>query len=202
MLRHLFATLLAALVVAAVTRAVEDEQAATPADQIRQLIPGAAAMRTADFKRMATSPTTPKASDFEDKSLTLMFWTIPHVADADEETREEFEFVTERIPRPSDLAREMWRTVGAGGVRIQTGPVTAIHAERITKMHCKVEGDRATGTVHFEVPDLYRGKVDFVARQHDGKWRIEEFSMPARKIHIVRDEQGTWREKTSRTDGD
>jgi hypothetical protein len=49
--------------------------------------------------------------------------------------------------------------------------------------------------VSFEVPGLYQGKVQYAAQRHHGKWLITEFIMPAYGIHLVRADDGLWKEK-------
>jgi hypothetical protein len=162
--------------------------------EIRNLIPAAAAMTLGDMDKLATSTTPPKPSDVESKTLTLMLFSLK--GGDDEKAKKEFRYLTERIPKPSQLAMEINRFVkGRGKIRFALGPVTMIHADRITDVTCKVDGDMATGTVSFKVPSLYEGKADYVARRKAGKWQITEFKLPANKVHIVRDDKGVWRKK-------
>ena len=72
-------------------------------------------------------------------------------------------------------------------------PVTMIHADRIQEVTCKVDGDTARGTIKYEVPKLYAGQVDYVARKSDDRWTITEFHLPAHDIHLSRSESGAWR---------
>jgi len=173
---------------------------ADDAEEIRKLVPFASSMKLADLDRLAMSPTSPKESDVEDKSLTLMFLTFPMTTD--EKSREQFRFLTDAMPKPTDLVKELTRhVVGKGRFRVALGPVTFVQADRITDFTCKIGGERATGTVSFEVPKLYKGKADYVARRTDGKWQIGEFMMPGRGVHIVRGEDGKWGRKTQGDSG-
>ena len=83
-------------------------------------------------------------------------------------------------------------TVKKGEKVAPQGPVTFLHADRITGCTCEVNGDTAKGTVSFEVPELYRGKVDYAAKRKDGTWQIQEFIMSAYDIHVIRNEEGKW----------
>ena len=158
---------------------------------IRKLIPAASAMARQDMDKLARSHTIPKASDIEEKSLTLMFLTLPLTDD--KEAKEQFRYLTKVIPPPADIAREFYRgDLRVGKVTLSKGPVTCIHADRITDCTCKVDGDVAKGTVSFEVPRLYKGKVEYVAKRKDDKWQIEEFIMSAYGIHVVRNARGMW----------
>ena len=70
-----------------------------------------------------------------------------------------------------------------------------IHADRITRFTCKVDGDKATGVADFEVPTLYQGRVHYAAECVDNNWQITDLEMPGRDIHIVRGDDGKWNPK-------
>jgi hypothetical protein len=146
-------------------------------------------MSKADFQKLATSETPPRADDIADKSLTLMLLALQPPAEQTDAHKAEFDYIGERVPTPARLAAEI-----AGG-RLSLGPVTFIHLRRITDITCEVAGDKATGVVSYKVPDLYLGKVNYVAQRKDNAWQITEFSMPAHKINIVRGDHGLWQEK-------
>jgi hypothetical protein len=74
-------------------------------------------------------------------------------------------------------------------------PRTLVVRDHITAFTCEVAGDAAKGSVRYEVANLYRGKFDYVATRSGGSWEISELSMPARKIHLVRNEDGDWTAK-------
>ncbi len=160
------------------------------AAEIKRLIPEAAAMAREEVEKLARSDTTPRASDLENKSLTFIFFTLRWKEHA--EAKEQFQFL-KGVPKPSDIARETYRVgMRIGKLTLLKGPVTFIHADRITDFTCNVQGDTAKGTVSFKVPDLYQGKVDYVAKRKDGEWKIEQFILSAYDIHIVRNAEGTW----------
>jgi hypothetical protein len=158
-------------------------------EEIKKLIPAATAMKKADFQELATSERAPSADQIEDKSLTLMLLALRPPAEVTEEHNAEFSYVGEGFPQPSKIAAEV-----AGG-RFSIAPATFIHAKRITDITCEVTGDEATGVISYKVPDLYQGKVHYVAQRKEGAWAITELSMPAHKIFIVRGENGLWQEK-------
>jgi hypothetical protein len=171
---------------------------ADDAAEIKALIPAASAMSLADFDKLATSETGPDPAAVEDKTLTLMLLALR--VQEGEAAKTQFRFLGAEgaYPPPQKLAQEITRFVRrVGGVRVATGPVTMIQSDRITDCTSRVDGDQATGTVSFRVPDLYEGQVDYVARRREGKWRIEEFSMKAYGVHIVRGEDGKWKQKAS-----
>jgi len=172
------------------------------ADAIRALIPRAAGLTDEEFAEwmenlevVRRSPTTPKPAEIEfaspQKSLTVILYVgRPGFL---QEGQNEFQYLNpEAAPFPAML-EEMRRKLPED-VSSRDDPVgaTLIHADRITDLTCEIEGVTATGTVSFEVPELYRGKVDYVARRDDGAWQITEFAMPAFGVRLVCDEWGTW----------
>jgi hypothetical protein len=181
------AGVLVALAVGSVARADD-------AAEIKKLVPEAAAMSREDFDRVAHSRTAIKPSEMEDKSLTWMVFTIPVVRGTPKAALEQFKFDD---LKPGRLLAEWSRSTAADGVAVPKGLITAIHADRITGLTCKVEGDKATGTVSFKVPHLYQGKVDYVARRTGGKWQIVEFHLPGRGVHIVRNPKGMWEQQAA-----
>ena len=161
-------------------------------EEIRKLIPDATAMKKEDLTKLATSPSAPKAADIEDKSITLYILSMR--ADRTDEQVQEFKMLNE-TPRPSDLAKEISRSRRIGSFELTLGPTTAIHGDRIKDISCEVDGDTARGSVTFHVPNLYEGKLDYIAERQDEAWRITELLMPAHGIHIARGENGLWIDK-------
>ena len=102
---------------------------ASDADEIRQLIPAAAGMSLRDFDKLASSAVAPQPDHLDQKTLTLMLLATK-VTD-DEEAQAEFRMLGD-VPKPSKLAEEITRYVGPGRIRIALGPVTMVHADRIT----------------------------------------------------------------------
>lgn len=175
-------------------QAAEEPESKPPpvevAAEIKGLIPEASAMAREEMEKLATSPTAPRASDLDNKTLTFIFFTLKPKEHA--EAKEQLQFLTSD-PKPADLVREVCRAgMRDGKVTVPSGPMTFIHTDRITDFTCNVEGETAKGTVSFMVPDLYQGKVDYIAKRADGNWRIEEFILPAYDIYIVRNAEGTW----------
>ncbi len=162
----------------------EDNPAAAT---IRRLLPTAAGFPATDMARIAISPATPRASDLEDKALSVMAMTYKvYCPDLYEAHEEEFQFDMIATPQASDLAQELSRNR-------YLGCVSMIHADRITDFACEVDGDTAKGSLSFKVPGLYRGKVQYVAEQVDGRWQIKEFHLPIHRWKFVRTEAGLWK---------
>ena len=169
-----------------------------PAAEIIRLIPAATAMTQVQFDTLFATKSHPALYDPQETSLTLRILELRPAADASQEARDEFELLADD---PATLAavqiRDAISPVPVRRVRnpwnyVAPGPRTMVRAERISGHTCEVSGDAATGTVSYEVPDLYRGKFNFVAKRIDGRWQITELAMPARKIHLLRKEGGGW----------
>ena len=167
---------------------------ADDASDIKHVIPSDSAMMHADFERIASGQSIPSSSKFQDKSLTLMLLALK-VKD-DQKAKAEFRFLTDGYPKPSALASELFHERRTGKRGILLRPVTFIQSDRITDFTCDVKADKATGTVSFNVPNLYQGKVKYVARKLDTNWFITEFIMPAHGIHLIRSDDGLWKEKS------
>jgi len=162
----------------------EDTAAAT----IRRLIPAAAGSRAEILCALARSPTTPKPAELladPAVSAIVMIYKI-HPPGVYEDQAEEFRFDMQGAPKPSAMARELFRSK-------YLGYYSMIHADRITDFTCEVDGETAKGSVSFEVPGLWAGKVQYVAERVDGRWRITEFEMPIHGWRFVRTETGRWK---------
>jgi hypothetical protein len=160
---------------------------ADDAARIKALIPAATAMPQEYWDKTANSDTPLKASDIDERPLTTMLLTFgPKARPRTKEAKEEFGGIDGRPMKASSYREEISRRTD--------GLVTLVHADRITEFTCEVDGDTAKGTVAFEVPELYRGKFEYVARRSRGNWAITETAMPANGIHVVRDQQGKWKE--------
>jgi len=68
-------------------------------------------------------------------------------------------------------------------VLTQIHPIAADDVAQIRKILPRVAA--------MSLSDL-EGKVHYVARRHNERWRIEGFMMPANKIHIQLDENDVW----------
>jgi hypothetical protein len=159
---------------------------------IQELVPIASGTTLATLDKLATSATVPKLSSFKSQTLTLVL--LVSNTDASDAKRREFGPLKGQPIKPSEIVGEMTRYVkGSGRLRFAFGPVTMIQADRIKKFTADIDRDMATGIIEFEVPKLYAGRVEYTARKHDGKWRIQEFRLPARGIHLKLEKDGTWK---------
>jgi hypothetical protein len=170
---------------------------------IRALIPAATAMQPADllsFEEVRRSTSTPPPSALEyackNKSLTLILFTLQ--PGEDEATRTEFEYLKPLFETNQVMGQEMARGAQLVDADRKKGPITLLHADRITDFTCTADGKHAArGAISFEVPDGYRGQVQFSARRADQKWQIHQFQLPAYGINLILDENGVWRKENS-----
>ncbi|NQT40203.1 MAG: hypothetical protein HQ581_22110 [Planctomycetes bacterium] len=156
---------------------------------IRRRIPAAAGMSNADFRRLAMGTTMPGADSLADQSLTLASMTVPmqrpDTAAANVLREEEFSYIDDELVQPHQL-------VGVLSGSVWLGYCSVIQHDRITEFTCTVDDDRAQGTVAFEEPGLYRGKIAYTAERTEEGWWITGFEMPARKWRFHRVGRGPW----------
>lgn len=167
------------------------QEEATVEEQLRRQIPSATAIDRQVFEKIARAAEAPNRDTFDSHSLTAELMFLNHKTAQD--SQGQFRFLTEgRMPKPAEFAQEMYRSIGGGRFRIVTHPVTMIQAERITGLEAEVDGNTATGSFEFHVPELYEGKADFTAEKSGGEWRFTRFQMPKLDIDIRSDESGHW----------
>ena len=87
---------------------------------------------------------------------------------------DQFQFQTDRTPRPNELVGEVNRGLGGYPLFLPTAPVSMIHQDRITDITCEVKGNKATGVVSYQVPGMYFGKVKYIAEKTPTHWYITE----------------------------
>lgn len=167
------------------------QEDASVIDQLRRQIPSATSISRDLFENIARASEAPKREAFKNRSLTAELMFLSHKTV--QGSGGQFRYLTEsRMPKPTQFAQEMYRSIGKGRFRIVTHPVTMIQAERITKLEADVDGNRATGSFEFRVPELYEGKADFTAEKRGDDWTFTRFEMPNLKIDIRSDESGHW----------
>jgi len=167
----------------------------TPA-KARELIPEAAGIAADDLRKLAEAATATKVTPSNGESLTWLILTYaPDPKGLPKEPSFRL-FLDPAGPAAVDPAALAAAVTGPKDKDGKTKPYgSVIHAEYITDCTCKTDGDTATGTVTFKAEKAYEGKVEYVARKKDGKWRIEEFHIPDMKIHTVLGADGKWVKK-------
>ena len=154
----------------------------------QQLIPEAASMSRTDLEKMADGSL--ELHQFEGQSLSWVLWRLhPRIESSDNPAvLEDFNYLPgagEPFPNPAMIYEEIMRTKWKGYG-------TFLHPASITHCTCNTEGETASGFVMFNAPDLYSGKVRFVARRNEGSWQIEEFHLPNYGITTVLKTDGKW----------
>lgn len=159
--------------------------------EIKELIPSAAGIRAADFDDLARGGTAPKVDANEDQPLTLAIISQPVTLEklSDDELRE-FEFHLTSTPDPRVVADWIMGSELRSDLRGKV--LTAIPAKSIRNFRCQLKGDIAAGEFEYEIPDYCRGCVQFKAKKEQWKWKIVEFSMPARGMTLTL-EGGLWK---------
>ena len=160
------------------------------AEAAQALLPAAASMSNADFENMASAKTGPDFESINSKTLTFILLTLnPEKASAENQSvLEDFSFPTgDALPQPSEIAEVIYRSKAKGYA-------TFLQPDLITHCTCQSDGDTASGFVTFSAPNLYAGKLQFIARRNEGTWQIEEFHLPNYGIKTVLGEDGNWQQ--------
>lgn len=161
------------------------------ASRIKKLVSEAAGITVDQMNVLGKSKgPRPKIEDFDSKPLTAWLFSIDPqaVAEKNPNASEDFRFLTEKLPKPLDMARALMPNA-------LRGYASFIQPEYITKVTLDIEGDTASGEVSFEKKGLYRGKVLYTAKRSKKTWQIEELDMPNLGIKTVRDNEGKWSRK-------
>lgn len=157
---------------------------AEAAEAIKALIPEASSNSTADWQNLFQPGVQPNLGALKSHSLSVVLLTIEPTND--DKLRKEFHYIPE-TPNPADLAKAIARSR-------RKGYGTLLQPDYITDVTCRVKDDAATGTVSFRNDKLYEGTIEYTARRlKEGGWRVEEFRMPAYKIRVTLQADGTWK---------
>ena len=102
-------------------------------------------------------------------------------------TEPAFRMLTSGIPKPLELHKAMSPSQVHGYVSV-------IQPEYILKTNLNDDPtpNLLKGTIWFEAPNLYAGKVDFTLKYEGGRMEVVEFALPDRAIKLVRDTNGLW----------
>ena len=170
----------------------DDPDALTP-EKAKALIPEAAGGPADEFRKLSSEDARKfRFSNGQSLTWLIMLSDAPGDRPGAVKNPTSFRFLGE-IPNAAALANAIT------GPKDKDGKfpsyASMIHPEYITDCTCKVDGDTATGTVTFKVEKLYEGKIDYVARKKDGRWRIEEFNLPDVKMRTVLGADGKWVKK-------
>ncbi|MCG8653610.1 MAG: serine/threonine protein kinase, partial [Pirellulales bacterium] len=165
---------------------LNETQAAEFKETLYTVLSQAASIPNTQWERFATDPSGSMAG-IEGAPLSLILLQLNPVRAAQENPAalNDFRCIAAGLPRPSDLARAM-------SPSSPHGYVSMIQPEYIQRTPIKHEDRRLRGSVEFEAPNLYAGKVDFVIQGAGPRMRVVEFELPNYGIVITRDDQGIW----------
>lgn len=154
---------------------------------IRQVAADAAGIADADFRKLATSGSTPDPLRMESQPLSLVI--VCHaVRDLPTEVQKnrstEFRF-SSTTPNPNKLVKLLQPT---DAVECWT----ALHPKYIKDVTCDVNNGTVTGVISFDA-GLYAGQVHYAASKEKKGWQINEFSFPVRDWKFIRGKDGNWK---------
>ena len=120
----------------------------------------------------------------EEKNKTLTFWFMSYLAPTPPTKSQFEELEVFETSNPRKVTDEIER---------KPNRFTIIHADRIEQIECHVNDDNGTasGTFSFHVPELYKGKISYIAEKRNADWVIVAFQMPAYHTRLIRD-GSTW----------
>lgn len=167
-------------------------------EQIVSLLPEASGIPNSELLELASNLRGPDMDDVTGVPLSIILLLadpslVPEAKR--EQAAGEFRYLTEGKPKPADIVR-------AVSLHQERGYATFLQPEYIKDVTVSVSENSANGTVTFEAPDLFAGKVHYVARRKNGEWRIEEFHLPAYQARIHRDDDGIWQSLRRAVGGD
>ncbi|WDI42250.1 protein kinase domain-containing protein [Bremerella sp. P1] len=98
-----------------------------------------------------------------------------------------FRMLTSRMPKPQDLHKAISPSQAHGYVSI-------IQPEYIQKITLDLDPETKLfkGTVWFEAPELYAGKVDFALKYDASRMEVVEFTLPELGLKLTRAPNGLW----------
>jgi hypothetical protein len=157
-------------------------------EHAKSLIAKAASIPNDEWTKLGTDPGGPKAEHVTGTPLSWLLLTLnPNDLPSDAaDVRKDFRILTPTFPKPTELSRVMWTSIGEGYASI-------IQPSYVTNVTVSSDDVVARGIIEFEAKGLYAGRVEFVARSASGEWQIEEFYLPNFRVTIQLEEDGVWR---------
>ena len=165
----------------------------------------------ASSRDLAALVETDDWSSVENQNLTLTFaWTAPiDVPCANLESLPEsteppsIEILTtpwdrgevlECLLEDADRGRffdRLWQRLEGGAVE-PPGTASLLWKQTITEVDFQVNDEMIAGTVHFEKPECFRGRLPFEGHRTDQGWVISAFTLPGADWRVDRDNVGRW----------
>jgi hypothetical protein len=165
--------------------------------RLRQTLSNAAGIPNDQWEKLAASPSpSPDLIEGDPLSLVLFSLNPQRAAEDNPEVSKDFRYLGERIPRPSDISQAM-------SISNAHGYVSMIQPEYIQHTPKDIIDGKLVGSVEFEAPELYAGKVHYVIEVNGPRLKVVRFSLPNYGITIERQDDGTWlRRQADENSGD
>lgn len=160
--------------------------------QMLRLLPAATGMSNANMRALGESATVPKPGMFSDSNLTMILFLERQFYSEIEKRfpgrADELKF--DQSPRPHLLAAVAAKSAWYGYC-------TLLPLDSIRKITCAEKEGTVTGKAAFESPSMYRGVVEFTAKQEKSGWEMVELRLPARGIRLHRSQGDIWQLTTA-----
>lgn len=155
-------------------------------EQIKSQLPVAASMRAADLERLGQATAVPSIKLAESQSLTVLVLQLNpnHLDLSASDFSAEFRWLTDGIPHIADLLDALQATPGM---------TTIVQPGAVKELTCELEGDTASGTVHFRLEAFLEIRANYVASLREDKWQLVEFSLPVSQAKTRLDNDGNWK---------
>ena len=165
-----------------------ERTAALSEETVKALVSEAAGIPNDDWAKLTAGTELPTPDSLASKPLSFILFSLDPAALAKKkpEATKDFRYLTERLPKPNKIGQAMW-------VSKTKGYASFIQPEYVTKVTVHTENNTARGEVAFEAPDLYAGRVNYVARKSPDGWRVEGFHLPNYGISIHRTKDDIWK---------
>ena len=157
-------------------------------EAIRDSIFESASFEAESMAKIAASDSPPQLKEFPSHPLSMVLCFFMHPYQLDESTEKvnhDFSYDSQIPPPPAAIFKGLYL--------LPSTRMTAVPRTAIKDLTCEIKDNHATGVAKIRMPDIFTANVHYQARLLDGKWQIQEFSLPAWDIKIVKQENKTWK---------
>ncbi len=171
------------------------EHALLSKESVKELVAEATGIANEDWVKIATATELPTPSSMDNQSLSLILFSMAEIepqefASKAPDFSRDFHYLTPNIPKPAEIAKAIW-------ISKSKGYASFIQPEYVTDATVNIANDSAHGSVSFKATGLYEGRVNYVARQTESHWRIEELHLPNSGLSLQRSDGGEWKRASS-----
>ncbi|MCA9176198.1 MAG: serine/threonine protein kinase [Planctomycetales bacterium] len=165
-------------------------------EKLNDALSHAAGIPNAQWEKLAKAqPAIHPAKAIEGEPLSIVLLMGAPLGGAPGELKA-FRLLADRPPKPRELHDAM-------SLSQEHGYVSVIQPEYVKRT--TIELDAAAkllrGTVEFEAPKLYAGRVNFAVQIGAGRMKVVEFSIPGH-LALALDGEGVWRRKDAKDEPD